>query len=168
MFDLPPAVANHPFNKHRFGDEAAADRLQAAALTACARLADHAGVELSEASWLTDAIESASMANEPVIIASAWASLWRWNDVPLPDTLTAHLLHPADEVREAALLCWRMRREDAPPTRVVGRLAQDESVGVRLTLVGLLRDGDRNPRALGRIAASDADAYVRAAAAGAA
>jgi hypothetical protein len=47
----------------------------------------------------------------------------------------------------------------------IGRLARDENVNVRATLLGLLRDGNRDPDLLARMASSDPDAYLRATAA---
>ena len=162
LYDLPPEVAHHPLNRFRLGDEAAADRLQAAALTASTRLNTVANTDTP---WLAEAIDQALASDEPLVVAGAWEAIWRSKAIPLPDALTLHLAHPAHQVRIQVLTCWRIRRKDAPPTRTAERLMRDDNVNVRLTLLGLLRDGDRNPGLRAAMATNDHDAYVRAGAA---
>jgi Domain of unknown function (DUF4062) len=163
--DVPREVAEHPFNRFRLGDEAAADRLNAAALTACASLIGRDGAGKDAVPWLVDAINEALISDEPVVVAGAWEAVWRADAIAVPDALPVHLLHPAHEVRVAALACWRVRRDDALPVPIAKRLARDDHLDVRTALLGLLREGDRAPELRSAMASGDPDSYVRAVAA---
>jgi hypothetical protein len=59
-------------------------------------------------------------------------------------------------------MAWRQRKSDIPRPATLNRLVTDETLGVRLTLLGLLRDGDRAPELRTAIADNDSDSYVRA------
>jgi tetratricopeptide (TPR) repeat protein len=160
-FDVPREVAEHLFNRFRMGDEAAGDRLQAAALTACAKLLQAA--DAGDTTWLAEAVGDALLHDEPRVVAGAWEAVGRAQALQLPGGLEAHLAHPAHEVRVAVLDCWRARRDDAPPVRVLRRLTRDDRFDVRLRLLALLRDGNRHPATRAAMAADDPDAYIRAA-----
>jgi hypothetical protein len=165
LYDLPRDLAEHPFSRIRMGDEAAADRLQASALTACAALVTHASVDIDGIPWLAIAIDEALISDEAIVVAGAWEAVQRLSMLPVPEMITAHLLHPAPEVRVAALICWRIRRNDAPPASLASRIARDQDLNVRIALIGLLRDGNRSPELLTEMASDDADAYLRSSAA---
>jgi hypothetical protein len=159
IFDQPRAVVQHPFNRVRVGEHASADRLQGAGVLACAALA-RAGEE--SPTWPTGLLDDALVSAEPVVVVGALEAVARLPELPVPAELAAYLLQADAGVRAAALMVWRQRKADVPSGRIVNRLATDETLDVRLTLLGLLRDGDRGPEQRAIIAQNDPDSYVRA------
>jgi hypothetical protein len=159
IFDQPRAVVQHPFNRVRVGEHASADRLRGTGVLACAALT-RAGE--TSPTWPTDLLEGALVSSEPVIVVGALEAIARLPELPVPAELAAYLLQADAGERTAALMVWRQRKPDVPNARIVDRLATDETLEVRLTLLGLLRDGDRGPDQRARIAQNDPDSYVRA------
>jgi hypothetical protein len=96
------------------------------------------------------------------VVAGAWEAIACCARHVVPAALAAHLLHPEPTVRAAAVKCWSIRREDAPPQRISNRLARDPDLGVRLALLGLLRNGDRDSSLRASLATDDPDAFARA------
>jgi hypothetical protein len=159
MFDQPRAIVEHPFNRFRFGEHASADRLRGAAVLACAAL-----VNATEAqpAWSAELMNDALVSAEPAVVTGALEAISRLEELPIPQELGAYLLYADAGVRTAALMAWRQRKSDIPRPATLNRLVTDETLGVRLTLLGLLRDGDRAPELRTAIADNDSDSYVRA------
>jgi hypothetical protein len=160
-WDQPRKEVEHPFNRHRFGDHASADLLHGAAVLACAALA---GRLQEQPEWPGQLLQGALASSEPRVMIGALEAIGRLEETPIPGELPACLLHADPEVRSAAVRVWGRRKADTPPPAVLGRLAEDENVDVRLALLALLRDGNRDSDMIARLAESDPDSYVRAAA----
>jgi Domain of unknown function (DUF4365) len=159
VFDQPRAIVEHPLNRYRFGEYASADRLRGAAVLACVAL-----VNATEAlpAWPTELMSDALVSPEPAVVTGALEAISRLDEIPIPQEFETYLLYPDPGVRGAALMAWRQRKGDTPSPAVLDRLATDENLGVRLRLLGLLRDGDRTPDLRAAIAENDPDSYVRA------
>jgi hypothetical protein len=160
-WDEPRHQVEHPFNRFRFGEHASADRLHGAAVLACTALAS--GLQ-ERPEWPGLLLEGALASTEPRVMTGALEAISRLQELPIPAELPAYLLHADPEVRTAAVRAWWQRKPDTPPAAVLHRLAEDESVDVRLTLLALLRDGNRDPELIAKLAETDPDSYVRAAA----
>ncbi|HEY5194686.1 MAG TPA: DUF4365 domain-containing protein [Solirubrobacteraceae bacterium] len=158
IWDEPREVIEHSFNRNSFWENASADRLRAAAVLACAALT---ACLQERPQWPTDLLENALFSAEAAVVVGALEAIARFDEIALPSELASALVHPDARVRRAALAAWR-RRHDVPALAILQRLLTDADVGVRLTLLGLLRDGDREPQLRAQIARDDPDAYVRA------
>lgn len=159
VFDQPRTIVEHPFNRYRFGEHASADRLRGAAVLACAALVDATEVRPA---WPAELIGDALVSAEPAVVTGALEAISRLDSLPIPQEFGAYLLYNDVGVRRAALAAWRQRKGDIPSPAILGRIVTDENLGVRLALLGLLRDGDRAPELRAEIAQDDPDSYVRA------
>jgi hypothetical protein len=157
-WDEPREVVEHPFNRSSFAEHASADRLRAAAVLACAALTAILG---KRPQWPAELLAGALFSSEAAVVAGALEAVARFDEIALPPEVSALLVHADADVRRAALMAWR-RRDDVPSRAILDRLVDDTDLGVRLTLLGLLRDGDREPQLRAQMAGGDPDAYVRA------
>jgi hypothetical protein len=159
VFDQPREIVEHPLNRVRLGEHASADRLRGAAVLACAALVN---ATEERPTWPAELLGNALVNAESAVVTGALEAISRLDELPVPQELAAYLLHEDAGVRSAALIAWRQRKDDIPSPAILGRLVTDETLGVRLRLLGLLRDGDRAPELLAEIAENDPDSYVRA------
>jgi hypothetical protein len=157
-WDEPREVVEHPFNRSSFAKHASADRLRAAAVLACVALTAIMG---KRPRWPAELLANALFSPEAAVVAGALEAVARFDEIALPPEVSALLVHADGNVRRAALMAWR-RRDDLPNRTILDRLLDDPDLGVRLTLLGLLRDGDREPQLRAQMARGDPDAYVRA------
>jgi len=156
QWDATRKAVQDPFNRFRLGFTAAADELRAAALHACAALYDHAGTAPTE---LMDAVDDAWPSRTATVAASAWDAVAQASQMAVPAALEAALVHPAWQVRVAAVRCWTQRNASQPPTPVRERLVADESVAVRVEAVRLA-SAALDAQSLDALV-EDIDGYVR-------
>lgn len=93
------------------------------------------------------------------VAASAWDAVAQASQMAVPAALEAALVHPAWQVRVAAVRCWTQRNASQPPTPVRERLVADESVAVRVEAVRLA-SAALDAQSLDALV-EDIDGYVR-------